>query len=89
MGIYRDGSKGSPVRAAEMSEQNKAAGKKSIFRCINVEENSEYFANLQSSTAAFGADVLNLHGTFAANVDRIPSGRLESTLLLAFLILLA
>ena len=45
-GTYRDGSKGSPIRIAELAQQYEKEGKSYSFRCINVEEDDEYFANL-------------------------------------------
>jgi three-Cys-motif partner protein len=70
-GIYEDGSQGSPVRAANLAKQNQDAGKSYTLKCINVEEDSKNFANLQESTKYFGNLVLNLPGTFTANVDHI------------------
>src|SRR6266487_3102223 len=61
-GTYRDGSIGSPIRIAELAQQFEREGKSYSFRCINVEENAEYFANLQKETAKFGSLVQNLHG---------------------------
>jgi three-Cys-motif partner protein len=70
-GTYRDGSKGSPIRIAELAKQFEIEGKPYSFRCINVEENEEYFANLQADTAQFGSTVQNIHGRFADNLDFI------------------
>src|SRR5258708_40304671 len=63
-GTYRDGAIGSPIRMAELAQQFKREEKSYSFRCINVEENEEYFANLQTETAKFGSIVQNLHGRF-------------------------
>ncbi len=70
-GSYRDGSKGSPVRIAELAQQFEKEGKPYSFKCINVEENGEYFANLQEDTARFGRTIQNLHGKFVDHLDYI------------------
>src|SRR6266496_2852664 len=70
-GTYRDGGIGSPIRIAELAQQYEREGKSYSFKCINVEENAEYFANLQKETAKFGSLVQNLHGRFADNLDQI------------------
>ena len=70
-GTYADGAKGSPVRIAELAQQWERDKKSYSLRCINVEENSENFANLQAATSMFGKLVLNLQGSFADNLDHI------------------
>jgi three-Cys-motif partner protein len=70
-GTYRDGAIGSPIRMAELAQQFVSEGKSYSFRCINVEENDEYFANLQEETAKYGNIVRNIHGRFADNLDYI------------------
>src|SRR5229473_7065399 len=70
-GTYRDGKIGSPIRMAELAQQFKREGKPYSFRCINVEENEEYFADLQAETAKFGSIVQNLHGRFADHLGHI------------------
>src|SRR5579875_3323426 len=70
-GTYRDGAKGSPIRIAELSERFEREGKTYTFKCINVEQNDDYFANLQKETAKFGSIVQNLHGRFADQLDLI------------------
>lgn len=70
-GIYDDGSKGSPVRIAELAQQYKREAKPYSLTCINIEENKKRFTNLQSATAQFGNLVLNLQGTFTSNISRI------------------
>src|SRR6266536_5453270 len=70
-GIYDDGSKGSPVRAAELALSYQQDAKSYALKCINVEEDTKRFTNLQSTTAKFGNLVLNLQGTFVDNIDRI------------------
>lgn len=70
-GTYRDGAIGSPIRIAELAQQFQREGRTYSFKCINVEENDEYFANLQKETAKFGSIVQNLHGRFVGQLDRI------------------
>src|SRR6266480_7730958 len=70
-GTYRDGAIGSPIRIAELAQQYKREGKTYSFRCINVEEDDDYFTNLQKETAKFGSIVQNLHGRFADHLDYI------------------
>src|SRR5260221_2026435 len=70
-GKYRDGASGSPIRIAELSQKFEREQKPYSFKCINVEENAEYFANLEAETAKFGRIVQNIHGRFADNLDRI------------------
>jgi three-Cys-motif partner protein len=70
-GIYEDGSKGSSVRAAELSEEYRSKGKPYAFRIINIEQDKRYFTNLKNNTKQFGNWVLNVHGTFMQNIDRI------------------
>jgi three-Cys-motif partner protein len=70
-GTYRDGAKGSPIRIAELAQQYEREGKSYSFRCVNVEEDSEYFANLQEETTKFGSIVQNLHGRFTDQLDYI------------------
>lgn len=70
-GTYRDGAIGSPIRMAELAQQFEREGKSYSFRCINIEEDEEYFANLQEQTAKYGSIVQNIHGRFADNLDSI------------------
>src|SRR6266566_273240 len=70
-GMYRDGSKGSPVRIAELAKKNEIDGKSYVLKCINVEEDDEHFANLQEETARFGKTVQNFHGRFNDNLAAI------------------
>ncbi len=70
-GIYGDGAKGSPLRAAELAESIAQANKPYRLRCINVEEDDDNFNNLAGHTARFGNLVVNIHGPFADNVGRI------------------
>lgn len=70
-GIYDDGSKGSPVRIAELAQQYEREGKPYALRCINIEENKKRYANLQAATAQFRHLVLNLQGSFTENINHI------------------
>jgi len=70
-GIYDMGEKGSPVLAAEMAERLQDEGKPYNLYCINIEENSDNYANLQSETARFGNLVQNHSGTFSDKLDII------------------
>lgn len=70
-GIYQDGSKGSPVRAAELAQRCVEQKKSYTLKCINIEEDPENFTALQSATASFGEVVVNLPGTFVSNIERI------------------
>ena len=51
-----------PIRLRELAQQYEREGKSYSFKCINVEENIEYFANLQEETAKYGNIVQNIYG---------------------------
>jgi len=70
-GSYRDGAKGSPVRIAELAEQCERDDRKYSLRCINIEEDKDNFANLDSATAPFRDLVTNIQGRFGDNADNI------------------
>lgn len=70
-GMYRDGTEGSPVRIAKLAQQFEKEGKPYAFKCINVEEDDEHFAELQKDTASFGKIVQNFHGRFTDHLDNI------------------
>lgn len=70
-GLYADGSRGSPLRIADLALQLETEGKSYAFRCINVEENDDHFANLARETARYGPLVQNFHGRFADHLDKI------------------
>src|SRR5258708_6530590 len=53
-GIYDDGSRGSPVRIAELAQCYQKEVKPYSLRCINIEESRKRFANLQAATVEFG-----------------------------------
>jgi three-Cys-motif partner protein len=84
-GIYSDGAKGSPVRAAELAKKCRDENKSYRLSCINIEANRNNYQNLQDNTASFDADlVLNLHGTFADNADQILN-KIDGSAALCFL----
>lgn len=70
-GIYNDGAKGSPIRAAEYAQT--LVGKHYQLRCINVEINPERFENLRQSTLPYTALTINHCGVFADHVSEILS----------------
>lgn len=70
-GIYDDGSKGSPVLAAELSQEYLNQHKKYKLNCINVEADNENFQNLEKSTMQFQGIVENLNGTFSSQIPTI------------------
>ena len=81
-GIYEDGSKGSPIRAAEYTET--LFGKHYQLYCINVEVDPVHSKNLGRSTAPYQKFVTNYKGTFGDHVDTILS-RIESRPAIFFL----
>jgi len=68
-GIYNDGAKGSPIRAAEYAQT--LVGKYYKLRCINVEINPECFENLRQSTLPYTTLTINHCGVFADHVNEI------------------
>lgn len=62
---------GSPVRAALLAQQMEQDGRSYRLKCINVEQNSEYFENLTAATANYSDVVTNLPGSFADAIDDI------------------
>jgi len=70
-GHYGDGGTGSPVRALELAQRLQREGKSYRLKCINVEENSEHFANLVQATAAASDIVTNISGEFNDHIDDI------------------
>lgn len=67
-GMYGNGEKGSPVRAAELANSQQYSGK---LYCFYVEKNPENFADLQQHTAQFGGIVRAYNGTFSDKADDI------------------
>jgi three-Cys-motif partner protein len=70
-GIYDDNSKGSPVLAAEISQDYRNQQKKYRLNCINVEADNENFHNLEKSTTQFQGIVQNLNGSFSSQTPTI------------------
>jgi three-Cys-motif partner protein len=70
-GTYDDGSKGSPILAAELAQIYFQNNKKYRLNCINVEENDENFANLEKVTASYSHIIKNINGSFSSNIDDI------------------
>jgi three-Cys-motif partner protein len=52
-GRLDDGSKGSPLIAAELAVSPRQKSRQGILQCINVEETPETFANLEAATADY------------------------------------
>ncbi len=70
-GVYDDGSKGSPVLAAEMSQTYRNQQKKYQLNCINIEADNVNFQNLENSTTQYRSVVENLNGTFSSHIPSI------------------
>ena len=70
-GLYRDGEKGSALRAAELAQRYQKERKRYRLKCINVEVDRANFENLEANTAGYEDLVLNLYGTFADNINHI------------------
>lgn len=70
-GIYTDGSKGSPVLAAELAQEYLEQRKKYQLKCINIEADEKNFQNLEEATTQYKNVVNNLLGTFSSNIPRI------------------
>jgi len=70
-GIYDDDSKGSPVLAAEISQEYRNQHKKYKLNCINVEADNDNFRNLEKSTTQFQGIVQNLNGSFSSQIPTI------------------
>jgi three-Cys-motif partner protein len=68
-GIYDDGAKGSPIKAAEYAQT--LVDKYYQLHCINVEANQQCFNNLESSTVPYKAFTTNFCGAFADHVGQI------------------
>ncbi len=72
-GRYGDGSEGSPLIAAKRAVAPTSPKHAGVLRCINVEEDSESFQNLEENTRPFKDKglVQNLHGTFQEKLPEI------------------
>jgi three-Cys-motif partner protein len=68
-GIYDDGAKGSPIRAAEYAQT--LINRYYQLHCINVEANRERFDNLERNTEPYRPFTTNYFGAFADHVDEI------------------
>lgn len=68
-GIYDDGAKGSPIRAANYA--NTLIGKHYQLRCINVEADQDCFDNLDKNTSQYGDVAINHCGAFEDYIDQI------------------
>ena len=67
-GMYSNGEKGSPVRAAELATSPQYLGK---LNCIYVEKSLENFADLQQHIGQFGCTVTSHNGTFSDKASDI------------------
>lgn len=70
-GVYADGSKGSPILAAQMSQTYRNQQKKYQLNCINIEADNVNFQNLEKSTTQYQSIVENLNGTFSSQIPSI------------------
>ena len=72
-GRYGDNEKGSPLIAAEISDNPVQPSRKGLLRCINVESRRPTFDNLQEATQTYISKgiVTNLFGTFEEHLDEI------------------
>ena len=72
-GQHEDGSKGSPLIAAELAVSPRQPSRQGILQCINVEEVQETFENLQKATAEYVKikRVQNFHGSFQEKLPEI------------------
>lgn len=77
-GLYRNGEKGSSLRAAELAQNYKETAKPYQLKCINVEADRDNFENLQANTLDYKDSTLNFYGTFAENTDQILNEILDS-----------
>jgi three-Cys-motif partner protein len=63
---------GSPLRAARIARNlQENPRRKYSLRCINIEPEDEYFANLVEVTAGYSDLVKNYHGMFSEHVRRV------------------
>lgn len=62
---------GSPLIAAQRAREYNAQQSKVAFKCINVEQNPEIFAELVENLSDYGDVARCLHGTFDAHLDTI------------------
>ncbi len=71
-GQHRDGAHGSPLITASIAQRLRDEGKPYWLRCLNVEKDSQYYADLCEATAAFATDLVhNFRGDFAGHMTRL------------------
>jgi len=70
-GLYKDGGKGSPLRAVEFAQS--IIDRKYTLRCINVEENETHFENLQSVINPYNDIATCFQGRFKNHIEVILS----------------
>ena len=68
-GIYDDGAKGSPIRAAEYAQT--LSNKQYQLRCINIEDNPKHFHNLDRNTEPYKEFTKNYFGPFADHMNTV------------------
>ena len=80
-GRLEDGSKGSPLIAAEVAVSPPQKSRQGILQCINVEADADTFANLEKATAEYVKmkRVRNFHGSFQEKLPDILNAIGEST----------
>lgn len=72
-GIYRDGSRGSPLIAADWARRFQRENRRFILRCISVEQNKAYFEELCRHTSELEEKrlVFNFQGKFEDLIEPI------------------
>jgi three-Cys-motif partner protein len=80
-GQLKDGSKGSPLIAAELAVSPRQKSRQGILQCINVEEDLATFRNLEKATAQYVKikRVKNFHGGFQNRLPEILADIGENT----------
>lgn len=66
-----DGTKGSPLLAAEHARELSKTNENYSLRCINVESDGTVFPNLQNATSGFESLIENIHSNFGDSVEFI------------------
>ena len=71
-GVYKDKSKGSPLRVLGLAEEFRKEKRPFILRCINVELNKSNFRDLREYTSRLEDDlVFNYEGSFSKYINVI------------------
>jgi len=72
-GRLEDGSKGSPLIAAELAANPRQPSRQGILHCINVEQDAATFANLEQATSDHvkARRVKNFHGSFQEKLPEV------------------